>query len=63
MTAWPFENRKPGLIVNVYVLPSREMTGSPAATSGVATAPAAPSLSGQFMSLHAVAASIFHVSP
>ena len=63
VTACPFENRKPGLIVNVYVLPSREITGSPADTSGVATAPAAPSLSCQFMSLQAVAASSFHVSP
>ncbi len=63
VTFWPFENRNPGLIVKVYVLPSRDTTGRPAATSGVATEPAAPSLSCQFMSLHAVAASIFHVSP
>ena len=63
VTGLPFENRKPGLIVNVYVLPSRETTGRPRATSGVATAPAAPSLSCQFISLHAVAASSFHVSP
>ena len=63
LTGLPFENRKPGLIVKVYVLPSRETIGRPAATSGVATAPAAPSLSCQFMSLHAVAASSFHVSP
>ena len=50
-------------MVNVYVLPSFETSGSPAATSGVATAPAVPSLSGQLKSLHAVAPSSFHVSP
>jgi len=44
-------------------LPSFETSGSPEATSGVATAPAAPSLSGQFISLQAVVASSFHVSP
>ena len=63
VTGLPFEKRKPGLIVNVYVLPSRETIGSPRATSGVATAPATPSLSCQFISLQAVAASSFHVSP
>ena len=36
----PFENRKPGLTVNVYVLPSRDDREA-RATSGVATAPAA----------------------
>ena len=63
VTACPFENLKPGLIVNVYVLPLLEMIGSPAATSGVAIAPAAPSLSGKFMSLQAAACSSFQVSP
>ena len=62
-TGRPFENRKPFRMVNVYVLPSFETSGSPAATSGVATAPAVPSLSGQLKSLHAVAPSSFHVSP
>src|SRR3954465_6489770 len=32
VTAWPFENLKPDLIVKVYVLPLFETSGWPAAT-------------------------------
>ena len=40
------ENRNPLRIVNVYVRPSAERTGSDCATSGVRRAPAGPALSG-----------------
>ncbi len=34
VTGWPFENLKPERMVKVYVFPSLETIGRPAATSG-----------------------------
>src|SRR5918995_656689 len=42
VTAWPFENRKPFLIVIVYVLPPLETRGIPAAAIGAIRSLAGP---------------------
>ena len=46
VTAEPSLKRRPGLIVNVYVRPSRETRGKPVAASGTSREPSGAGLSG-----------------
>ena len=51
VTASPLLNFAPALIVNVYVLPSFEISGSDAAASGMSLPPSGADLSGKLRSL------------